>query len=73
MPKILTIEVNQKTKAGKAFLEVINAVYKNQPGIKVIDIDKEVPESKDIFIEKLSKKTNKRLTQRLLAEHNISL
>ncbi|MBV7439971.1 hypothetical protein KRX57_00895 [Weeksellaceae bacterium TAE3-ERU29] len=74
MPVTIKIEVNQKTKAGKAFLEMINAVYKNQPGIKVFNTDdSECSEKDTAFIEKISQKTNKKLTKRLLEERNISL
>lgn len=74
MPKILTIEVNPNTKKGKAFLEMID-LFRNQSGVKVVDIDQEIPtkttENKASFIKKISQETNRKLTQRVLAEHNI--
>ncbi|MBO4232999.1 hypothetical protein FO675_01560 [Riemerella anatipestifer] len=74
MPKILTIEVNPNTKKGKAFLEVVD-LFRNQSGVKVVNIDQEMStkttESKASFIKKISQETNRKLTQRVLAEHNI--
>ncbi|MDY3529713.1 hypothetical protein PG593_07980 [Riemerella anatipestifer] len=74
MPRILTIEVNPNTKKGKAFLEMVD-LFRNQSGVKVVNIDQEISikttESKASFIKKISQETNRKLTQRLLAEHNI--
>uniref|UniRef100_UPI0039A441C9 hypothetical protein n=1 Tax=Ornithobacterium rhinotracheale TaxID=28251 RepID=UPI0039A441C9 len=74
MSKILTIEVNPNTKKGKAFLEMVD-LFRNQSGVKVVNIDQEIPtkttQSKVSFVKKLSQETNKKLTKRLLAEHNI--
>ncbi|AZZ58485.1 hypothetical protein OKE80_06115 [Riemerella anatipestifer] len=76
MPRILTIEVNPNTKKGKAFLEMVD-LFRNQSGVKVVNIDQEISikttESKASFIKKISQETNRKLTQRLLAEHNIVL
>lgn len=74
MPKILTIEVNPNTKKGKAFLEMVD-LFRNQSGVKVVNIDQEMStkttENKASFIKKISQETNRKLTQRVLAEHNI--
>lgn len=38
MSVILTFKINPKSKAGKAFLDMVDAVYKKLPGIKILQV-----------------------------------
>ncbi len=71
-----TITINEKTKAGKTFLEFA----KNLPFVKLEQSEglskpaiAEVKETKAQLIAKLSKKVNRNMTKKLLAMHNIKL
>ena len=74
----LTFEINPKSKAGKAFLEMVEAVYQKVPGIKITEkseMNGSVSENKSIseeeFIEYISTKTNKASTKKLFDLHNL--
>ncbi|MFA7445245.1 MAG: hypothetical protein WCY89_04810 [Flavobacteriaceae bacterium] len=74
----ITIEVNKKTKAGKAFLAMVDTILKNQSGIKIIEestaTEKTIAnkkESKEQLIEELSKKVNKAVAEKWYKESGI--
>lgn len=56
---IITIKVDERTKAGKTFLALADTFLKNQEGIEII---REKPVQKEIL--ELSKKINKNITKK---------
>lgn len=58
---IITIKVDERTKAGKTFLALADTFLKNQEGIEII---REKPVSKQKEILELSKKINKNITKK---------
>lgn len=67
----ITVKINERTKAGKAFLAMAS-FFKSQKGVEVVENDADTLKRETELIEKLSKKTNKALTKRLLEEHDLA-
>ena len=73
MTTTVTIEVNSRTKAGKAFLALVDTILKNQTGIKVKEGGSGPTKKigKKRFIEEMAKKVNKATAKKWYEESNI--
>ena len=75
MTTTITIEVDKRTKSGKAFLAMLDTFLKDQAGIKVLEGNSEVEktvkkEATEAEIMKLSKEINRSLRLRLDKEYS---
>lgn len=58
--KTITININERTKAGKAFLAMLEAFLKGKKGVEIIEEEKSTEE----IVEELSKEVKKSIHQK---------
>lgn len=63
--KTITININETTKAGKAFLAMLDTFLKNNKGVEIIEEEK----SKEEIIKELSNSAKRNITKKYLKEY----
>ncbi len=66
----ITLKINRRTKAGKAFMAMADSFLKNTEGIEIVE-KTETTTNKSEIIRKLSEKINKKATERMLKTHGL--
>lgn len=64
--KTITININERTKAGKAFLAMLDTFLKGKKGVEIIE---EEEKSTEEVIEELSKSAKRNITKKYLKEY----
>jgi transcriptional regulator len=66
----ITFKINERTKAGKAFMTMKDTFFANANGIEIVEkTNKIIAIDNEKAIEELSKSVNKSLHKRLLKEY----
>ncbi|WP_299016393.1 hypothetical protein [uncultured Polaribacter sp.] len=63
--KTITININERTKAGKVFLAMLDTFLSGKKGVEIVEIEK----SKEEIIEELSKSAKRNITKKYLKEY----